>query len=166
MQTTKRQSSSEEDWNKRFKRAKRIINIIGIVIGVGFLIACIILASSCSMLKQKPIYIVERDSIYINNRDTTVLRDSVYLKDSVFVHSKNDTVYVNKVVYQYKYKDRYKAVHDTTYIDKLRDTTIIQEVERNFTKMEKTTMSLGKIFIGVLIGLLVYLGWKLFRKFS
>ena len=166
MQTKKQKSSSEEDWNKRYSRARKIINIIGIVIGVGFLIAAIILASSCSALKQKPVYITQRDSIYITQHDSTFVRDSVFIKDSVLIEKKQDTVYINKTVFQYKYKDRYKAIHDTLYLDKLKDTTIIQEVEKPFTKMQKATMSLGKIFIGVLIGFLVYLCWKLFRKFS
>jgi len=164
MQTTKQKSHSEEDWNKRFRRARRIINILGIIIGAGFIIACIILASSCGNIKYVPVY--QKDSIYITNRDTTVLRDSVYLRDSVFVESKGDTVFLNKYIYQYKYKDRYKAVHDTLYLDKYKDTTIIKEVEKPLTKLQKAEIGFGKIAFGFLLGFLVYLCWKLYKKFS
>lgn len=165
MQTKKQKSSSEEDWNKRYARARRIINIIGIAIGVGFLIAAICILSSCSMLKQKPIYIVERDSIYITKHDSTFVRDSVFLKDSVLVEKKADTVYIKKMVYQYKYKYIDKEIHDTTYLDKYKDTTIIKEVERKFTKMEKAQLGFAKIAFGILVGFLLYLCWKLFKKF-
>ena len=97
MQTTKQKLHSEEGWD----RFRRIINIPGIIIGAGFIVACTILSSSCGNIKYVPVY--QRDSIYITNRDTTVMRDSVYLKDSVFVESKGDTVYLNKYIYQYKY---------------------------------------------------------------
>ena len=165
MQTKKQKSSSEEDWNKRYARARRIINIIGIAIGVGFLIAAICILSSCSMLKQKPIYIVERDSIYITQHDSTLIRDSVYLKDSVLVEKKADTVYIKKLVYEYKYKYIDKAVHDTMYLDKYKDTTIVKEVERQFTRMEKAQLGFAKIAFGILVGVLLYLCWKLFKKF-
>ena len=165
MQTKKQKSNSEEDWNKRYSRARRIINIIGIAIGVGFLIAAICILSSCSMLKQKPIYIVERDSIYITKHDSTFVKDSIFLKDSVLIEKKADTVYIKKTVYEYKYKDRFIAKHDTLYLDKLRDTTIIKEVEKELTKLQKAEISFAKIMAGVLLGILAFFGIKLIRKF-
>lgn len=40
---TKKELTPEEAWNKKFKRARTIINIIGIAIGVGFITAAIII---------------------------------------------------------------------------------------------------------------------------
>jgi hypothetical protein len=34
---------AEKDWNEKFKRARRIINILGIIIGVGFIAAALII---------------------------------------------------------------------------------------------------------------------------
>lgn len=39
---------TEQDWNKRYKRARTIIQIAGIVILVGFIVAGIIIISSPS----------------------------------------------------------------------------------------------------------------------
>ena len=33
----------EKEWNEKFKRARRIINILGIIVGVGFITAALII---------------------------------------------------------------------------------------------------------------------------
>lgn len=155
MQT--KEQSSNFNWRK----------ILSAIAAVGAILILLYALSGCGLLKQKPIHIVERDSIYINNTDTTYLRDSIYLKDSVMVITKNDTVFITKTVYEYKDKYKYKAVHDTLWQDRIRDTTIYitEYVEKTLTKSQKFTMGLGKISIGIIIGILLYLCVKLYMKF-
>lgn len=121
--------------------------------------------SGCALFRHTPERIVIRDSIYITQRDSLYIRDSVYLKDSVLVEKKNDTVYITKTVQEFKWKDRYKAVHDTLYIDKFRDTIIIKEVEKKLTRLQKAEISFAKMMAGVVVAVLLFFGIKLFRKF-
>ena len=80
----------------------------------------VILAASCS---PRIIEHVRVEKEYVDR----VQRDSVHLRDSIFVKefAKGDTVYLDKYVYKYIYRDKYKtdsvfvAVHDTTTVEKL-----------------------------------------------
>ena len=84
------------------------------------ILICASLAAACSPR------IIERVHTEIEYRDK-VERDSLYLHDSVYVHehASNDTVYLDKFVYKYIYRDKFKtdsvyvAVHDTTTVEKL-----------------------------------------------
>ena len=80
--------------------------------------------------------IVESTRTQIEYRDR-IQRDSLYVHDSIYVfqHAKNDTVYMDKYVYKYAYKDRY--IHDTTYIAKHDTTTVVKEVPAKLTKMQQ-----------------------------
>ena len=84
------------------------------------ILICARLAAACSPR------IIERVHTEIEYRDR-VERDSLYLHDSVYVHehASNDTVYLDKFVYKYIYRDKFKtdsvyvAIHDTTQVEKL-----------------------------------------------
>ena len=75
------------------------------------LLACLLLAG-CRTVKYVPVPSVSVDSVYVDR----CMRDSIYLHDSVFVnqYSKGDTVFVDKVVTKYKYKDRWR--YDTVAV--------------------------------------------------
>lgn len=61
--------------------------------------------------------------------------DSVYLyeHDSVYIRERADTVFVDR--WHTRYKDALKVVHDTCYIDRVRETTIqvpyVTKAQRN-----------------------------------
>lgn len=72
---------------------------------------------------------------------TKEVRDSLYFRDSIYVKEKikGDTVYVDKFVYKYIYKDKFRTdtlireVHDTTQVEKLieKNLTIGQQIKQN-----------------------------------
>lgn len=76
------------------------------------------------------------DSVYVDRW----LRDSVYLHDSVFVnfHSKGDTVFVDKVVTKYKYKDRLR--YDTVSVVRVDSVQVPYPVEKDLGWWEKTRL--------------------------
>ena len=78
------------------------------------ILACVVLTLlfGCRSVKYVPVPSVSVDSVYVDRFH----RDSVYLHDSVFVNrwTQGDTVFVDKVVTRYKYKDRWR--HDTVAV--------------------------------------------------
>lgn len=111
-------------------------------------------ATSCSPRIIQPV-----THTRIEYRDR-IVRDSLFFRDSVFIKesTKGDTVYVDKVVCQYRYKDKIRVdtllreVHDTT--------TVITEVERRLTPVQ----SLKQDSFWWLVALLAFcIGW-IFRK--
>ena len=72
----------------------------------------VVLLVGCTTTRYMPVPSVSVDSVYVDRFH----RDSVYLHDSVFVnqYSKGDTVFVDKVVTKYKYKDRWR--YDTVAV--------------------------------------------------
>ena len=113
--------------------------------------ACLALAG-CSSVKYVPRESIRIDTTYISN----TIRDSIYLRDSIYIYHKNDTVYLNKYKYLYKYIER----HDTllSYKTDTLITYITQESEGN------KTSSLIKVFgVGLVIGALLWL-WLVHGK--
>lgn len=108
--------------------------------------------SSCRT--YTPVKNVEKDSIYVYNFE----RDSIYLKDSVYVYQQADTVF--KVRDRTYYRD--KVVRDTVYVTRCDTTTVVREVERSFTSMEKLKMNIGS---GVLCAIPILISlYLLYRK--
>ena len=100
---------------------------------VGLMIA--VLFSSCSRVTYYPVENLQRDSIYIKQFE----RDSVYFRDSVYVHTKADTVFLNRV--QYKYREM--VIRDTVRLVQCDTTTVVREVPREFTQLQTLKMNIG-----------------------
>lgn len=102
------------------------------------LLACALLTllSGCTTTRYVPVPSVNFDSVYVDRW----LRDSVYLHDSVFVnfHSKGDTVFVDKVVTKYKYKDRLR--YDTVSVVRVDSVQVPYPVEKDLGWWEKTRL--------------------------
>lgn len=102
------------------------------------LLACALLTllSGCTTTRYVPVPSVNFDSVYVDRW----LRDSVYLQDSVFVnlHSKGDTVFVDKVVTKYKYKDRLR--YDTVSVVRVDSVQVPYPVEKDLGWWEKTRL--------------------------
>lgn len=93
-----------------------------------------LLLLSCSPRLYPTETAVRRDTVYINR----VQIDSIYKKDSIFIREKNDTV----LIYKEKVREKYKIIHDTTYISKV-DTlhrTVVQEVRKPLSGFVKFQM--------------------------
>lgn len=83
---------------------------------IAFILA-VLLASCCSPRIIEKVR-VEKEYIDRIQRDSVILRDSVWQKEYI----KGDTVYLDKYVYKYIYRDKYQTdtvlreVHDTTQV--------------------------------------------------
>lgn len=116
---------------------------------VGFVILLLILLmlSGCRSIQYVPVVEHRTDSLFI----TKHVRDSIYLQDSTSIKDRGDTVTIEK--WHTKYIARY--VHDTAYIA-THDTVpspypVIQEVSKPLSWWQRTRMTLGEVFIGVLV---------------
>jgi len=66
----------------------------------------ILLLAGCSTVRYVPLPSVSVDSVYVDRYQ----HDSIYLRDSVYVNrwTAGDTVYQDKIVWKYVYRDKVK----------------------------------------------------------
>lgn len=126
------------------------------------LLSCLLLVG-CTTTKYVPVPSVSVDSVYVDRW----LRDSVYLHDSVFVNqwTQGDTVYVDKVVTRYRYKDRWRQ--DTVAVVRVDSVRVPYPIEKDLGWWEKTKIGVFPILIGmiaVLAFIVVWLVKKLRKK--
>lgn len=127
---------------------KRDVAIAYIIMFIGMALVIVGL-SGCSPR------IIEHVRTEIEYRDL-VQKDSVFLRDSIWQkeYIKGDTVYLDKYVYKYIYKDKFKtdsvyvAVHDTTTVEKL--------VEKQLTTIQKAKQNSFWWLVLAVLALLVY----------
>ena len=123
---------------------------------------CLALAG-CKTVRYVPVETVRTDSVYVDRFH----RDSVYLHDSVFVnqYSKGDTLFVDKVVTRYKYKDRWR--HDTVAVVRADSVRVPYPIEKDLGWWEKTRLYSFPVLVAmvaVLAFVIVWLVKKLRKK--
>lgn len=123
---------------------------MGMVKGLLFIIIpCIMLSllAGCKSVQYVPVETVRTDSMYVDH----YLRDSIYQRDSVFINrwTAGDTVYQDKVVWKYVYRDKVK--YDTVAILRSDTVRVPYPVERKNTKWEQIRLDVGGWAIGVVI---------------
>ena len=101
-----------------------------------------LLLTACAT-RYVPVESVRVDSVY----STLYHRDSIFERDSIFVAVKADTVYFTKT--QYRYRDR--IVRDTLRVLKVDTLSRVVQVEKNLSRMEQIKMSLGEVFMWLII---------------
>ena len=126
------------------------------------LLVCLLLAG-CKTARYVPVPSISVDSVYVDR----FTRDSVYLHDSVFVNRwmQGDTVYVDKVVTRYKYKDRWR--HDTVAVVRVDSVRVPYPVEKDLGWWEKTRLYSFPVLVAmvaVLAFVIVWLVKKLRKK--
>lgn len=124
--------------------------------------SCLLLVG-CTTTRYVPVPSVSVDSVYVDR----FTRDSVYLHDSVFVnhYSKGDTVYVDKVVTKYKYKDRWR--YDTVAVVRADSVQVPYLVEKDLGWWKKTRLYSFPVLVAmvaVLAFVIVWLVKKLRKK--
>ena len=129
-----------------------------------FLLLFLLLFCSCGILKKVPQVQIQHDTTIVHHTNTVHEKDSVYFWRDRFIYTKGDTVY--NTITEYKYRDRIKEVHDTLYKDKVRIETKVEYVEKDLTKWQKMLQCLGCAFFVLVMGLLIYLGYKLYKRFK
>lgn len=135
---------------------------MGMVKRLLYLIIPYIILSSlagCKSVQYVPMETVRTDSIYVDRYQ----RDSIYQRDSVFVNRwiAGDTVYQDKVVWKYVYRDKIK--YDTVAILRSDTLRVPYPVEHKLTKWEEVRLTVGGwaiafiiIVILIVVGCLIY----------
>ncbi len=111
-------------------------------------IACLLLGS-CSPR------IIEHTKTEYVYRDR-IVRDSLYLHDSIYVkeYIKGDTVFTQKFVYKYIYKDKYRT---DTLLREVHDTTQIPvQIEKPLSWAQKTKLGAFWWLLGAVVALLAW----------
>lgn len=124
--------------------------------------SCILISilTGCRSVQYVPVETVRTDSVYIDRYQ----HDSIYQRDSVFVNrwTAGDTVYQDKVVWKYVYRDKVK--YDTVAILRSDTVRVPYPVERRLTKWEQVRLNVGGWVIAlVVITILVVVGWAIYK---
>ena len=107
-------------------RAMRPITIYRVLAVLAFAAFCILIFSlaSCGVTRT----IVKEGEVRTEWRDRyTERRDSVYLHDSVYIHSKGDTVYLER--WHTRIRDR--TLRDTVYLHKIDSVYVETQVKKS-----------------------------------
>lgn len=128
-------------------------------VGAAVLLLILLILSGCRSIQYIPVIEHRTDSLYI----TKHIRDSIYLQDSTSIKDGGDTVMIEK--WHTKYIARY--VHDTVYIA-FHDTVpspypVEVRVPSELSWWQRVQMTLGEVFVGVLVLGLVLFGIKRLR---
>lgn len=109
---------------------------MGMVKGLLFIIIpCIMLSllAGCKSVQYVPVETVRTDRVYVDRFQ----RDSIYQRDSVYINrwTAGDTVYQDKIVYKYIYRDKVK--YDTVAILRSDSVRVPYPIERKHTNGNK-----------------------------
>lgn len=123
------------------------------------LLACLVLCG-CKTVRYVPVETVRTDSVYVDRWQ----RDSVYVRDSVWVNrwTAGDTVYQDKVVYKWRYRDR--RLWDTLRILRYDTVETPVPVERELGWLEQTRLKLFWPMVAAVVVLPVAVWWLVKRK--
>lgn len=119
------------------------------------------LLAGCKSVQYVPVETVRTDSIYVDRYQ----RDSIYQRDSVFVNrwTAGDTVYQDKVVWKYVYRDKVK--YDTVAILRSDTIRVPFPVDRELSKWEQVKLDIGGwticAFIIIILLVVVFTVYKL-----
>lgn len=118
----------------------------GLFLGI---MICVIISilSGCKSTKYIPLETVRTDSIYVDRYQ----RDSIYQRDSVFVNRwiAGDTIYQDKVVWKYVYRDMVK--YDTVATLRSDTINVPYPVECKLSKWEQLKLNVGGWAISIII---------------
>lgn len=105
------------------------------------------LLAGCKSVQYVPVETVRTDSIYVDRYK----RDSIYQRDSVFVNrwTVGDTIYQDKVVWKYVYRDKVK--YDTVAILRSDTINVPYPVECKLSKWEQLKLNVGGWAISIII---------------
>lgn len=91
-----------------------------------------------------------------------LMRDTTYVHDSIYIHDKGDTVYVTR--WRDKYTERIQV--DTCYYQRTDTIKLVKRVyyKEPLTKWESFKIELGGWLLGILLLLLAWVVWKIFKR--
>lgn len=118
------------------------------------------LLAGCKSVQYVPMETVRTDSIYVDRYQ----RDSIYQRDSVFVNrwTAGDTIYQDKVVWKYVYRDKVK--YDTVAILRSDTINVPYPVECKLSKWEQLKLNVGGWAISIIIITLILLMGYMYKR--
>ena len=133
--------------------------LTGALWGLAVLIV-ISLLCGCRAVKYVPVETVRTDSVYVDRWQM----DSVYVRDSVWVNRRTvgDTVYQDKVVYKWRYRDR--RLWDTLRILRYDTVEMPVPVERELGWWERARLKLFWPVVAAAVVLAVAVWWLARRR--
>ena len=133
--------------------------LTGALWGLAVLIV-ISLLCGCKTVRYVPVETVRTDSVYVDRWQ----RDSVYVMDSVWVNRRTvgDTVYQDKVVYKWRYRDR--RLRDTLRILRYDTVETPVPVERELGWLERARLKMFWPLVVVVVVLVIAVWWHVKRK--
>ena len=133
--------------------------LTGALWGLAVLIV-ISLLCGCKTVRYVPVETVRTDSVYVDRWQ----RDSVYVRDSVWVNrwTAGDTVYQDKVVYKWRYRDR--RLWDTLRILRYDTVEMPVPVERELGWWERARLKLFWPVVAAAVVLAVAVWWLARRR--
>ncbi len=128
------------------------------VVLIALLMAILVIISllvGCTTTRYVTVPSVSVDSVYADRWQ----HDSVYLLDSVFVNRwmAGDTVFVDKVVTKYKYKDRWR--YDTMAVVKTDSVRVPYPIEKDLGWWERTRLDAFPVLIVAVVVLTFIVVW-------
>lgn len=127
----------------------------------GLLVCWLItLLAGCRTVRYVPVETVRTDSVYVDR----FMRDSVLVRDSVWVNRwrAGDTVYQEKVVYKWRYRDRWQ--YDTVAVVRRDSVKVPYPVEREPGWWERARLKLFWPLVAVVVVLAVAVWWMIRRR--
>ena len=127
----------------------------------GLLVCWLItLICGCRTVRYVPVETVRTDSVYVDR----FMRDSVLVRDSVWVNRwrAGDTVYQDKVVYKWRYRDRWQ--YDTVAVVRRDSVKVPYPVEREPGWWERARLKLFWPLVAVVVVLAVAVWWMIRRR--
>lgn len=118
------------------------------------------LLAGCKSVQYVPVETVRSDSIYVDRYK----RDSIYQRDSVFVNRwiAGDTIYQDKVVWKYVYRDMVK--YDTVATLRSDTINVPYPVECKLSKWEQLKLNVGGWAISIIIIIvLIIMGFMVYK---
>lgn len=118
------------------------------------------LLAGCKSVQYVPVETVRSDSIYVDRYK----RDSIYQRDSVFVNrwTVGDTIYQDKVVWKYVYRDKVK--YDTVAILRSDTINVPYPVVCKLSKWEQLKLNVGGWAISIIIIIvLIIMGFMVYK---
>ena len=122
----------------------------------GLLVCAVLtLLFGCRSVEHVPVPSVSVDSVYVDRWH----RDSVYVRDSVFVNQwvQGDTVYRDRVVMKYAYKDRWR--YDTVAVVRTDSVRVPYPVEKELGWWERTKTSAFPLLVATVAVLAFVIVW-------
>lgn len=141
--------------NDKEKNIKyRIYNLFGLL----FIFICLLSCKAKEKIVEVPVEIpkIKTEIKYIDK----LQHDSIYLKDSIFIYQKGDTIFNNKILYQYKYK----YLRDTININKI--DTIYKPIKITETIVKNELNSIQKTLVYIGLFALIFVIIWIYRQFK